>query len=53
MKHELMKFGGFWWMKITPPWIKGYRPASTYRKLYPDHTFVTRQAQQFQNFPGD
>jgi hypothetical protein len=26
-------FGGFRWMKIAPPWIKGPRPAVTYRQL--------------------
>jgi hypothetical protein len=26
-------FSGFRWMKITPPWTKGYRPAATYRQL--------------------
>ena len=24
---------GCWWLKITPPWVKGYRPVVTYRKI--------------------
>lgn len=26
-------FAGAWWLKITPPWISGYRPATTYRRI--------------------
>lgn len=24
---------GIWYLKITPPWIKGYRPTTTYKRI--------------------
>jgi len=24
---------GFWWLRITPPWVKGYRPVVMYRRI--------------------
>lgn len=33
-KISIVTFGGRRWLRITPPWVKGYRPASTLRPLH-------------------
>lgn len=30
---QIVFMRGQWWWKITPPWVKGYRPATIYRPL--------------------
>ncbi len=32
-KIERIFAWGAWWLRITPPWIKGYRPIVTYRRI--------------------
>lgn len=32
MTKKIVSIGGELYIKITPPWIKGYRPATTYVK---------------------
>lgn len=29
----IVTINGIRYLKITPPWIKGYRPATTYRRI--------------------
>lgn len=28
-----IKINGVWYFKITPQWVKGYRPVSTYVRI--------------------
>ncbi len=32
-KYQKIFFGGHLWLKITPPWLQGYRPFVTYRRI--------------------